>query len=150
MPKPDTASPPVQFTCEHCGTDVPWLDAGLNHYEHRNQCPHCMHSKHIMFGTPRQRPCGALMPPVKPIPGITFYTSQCDGCGYQWVTYDEDWWATLTPDQQTAAINHAYTRTEQLNGQPVVTYTPHRKYRTEPPPIPAKLLGTRKRAERRP
>ena len=42
---------PVQFTCEHCGAAVPWMDAGLYHYEHRNHCPACMFSKHIMFGT---------------------------------------------------------------------------------------------------
>lgn len=54
---------PVQFTCENCGYDTPWMDAGLYRYEHRNQCPSCLCSKHVLFGSPAHRPCDGLMRP---------------------------------------------------------------------------------------
>jgi len=142
---------PVQFTCENCGADVPFIDAGLHHYDHRNQCPHCLHSKHIMFGTNQLPPCGQLMTPV--MTTLTYpslLTQKCAGCGFRWVTYDENQWANLPPDRQTDVINAAYTETERLNGHPTIIYRPHPEYCTPPPPIPPHHLHTRTRVERRP
>lgn len=143
---------PVQFTCGNCGYDVPWIDAGLYHYEHRNQCPECSVSKHIMFGTPTLKPCDGLMRPVGIIHGYSepLLTTECETCGFRWVTYHEDHWATLTPVQQTALINLAYLHTERKNHHPTIIYKPSPEYCTPPPPIPAHLLNTRTRVTRRP
>ncbi len=142
---------PVQFTCENCGNDVPFMDAGLRRYEHRNHCPKCTVSKHIMFGTEDLEPCDGLMRPVgvvrTPAPFVIF---ECEDCGYRWVNYDDDHWATLPPDQQVTLINQCYEHTERENRTPTVIYEPSREYRTEPPRIPARLLGTRKRVNWRP
>ncbi len=134
---------PTQFTCGHCGHQVPFMDAGLRRYEHRNHCTICLYSKHIMFGTADLEPCGGLMRPV--YIKVPYICTECETCGYRWVNYDDDHWATLPPDEQTTLINQCYIQTEQENGTPTVIYTPSREYRTEPPRIPAALLGTRKR-----
>ena len=139
---------PVQFTCENCGQPVPFMDAGLRRYEHRNHCPYCQWSKHILFGTPRLHPCDALM---KPSPTTSLFINQdCDGCGFRWVTYDEDWWATLDPETQTEVMNAAWTETGQQNEKPLAIYIVRPEYRTPPPRIPPAFLGTRTRVKRRP
>jgi hypothetical protein len=143
-------TPPVQFTCGNCGHPVPWMDAGLYHYEHRNQCPRCLYSRHIMFGTDRLLPCDGLMWPVPTTPADPrLLFTEC-GCGFRWVTYDEDWWAALSPAIQTDVINIAYLETERQNDQPVVIYRARPEYAMPPPRIPAAQLGTRTRAVRRP
>ena len=141
---------PVHFTCEHCGQPVPWMDAGLHHYEHRNHCPYCLYSKHILFGTATLPPCDRLMRPLGPTPGNPrLFTQEC-ACGFRWVTYLEDWWATLDPETQTALSNTAYTETERENGAPTIMYTAKPLYATPPPPIPARALHTRTRVKCRP
>ena len=141
---------PFQFTCGHCGQPVTFMDAGLRRYEHRNQCPYCLYSKHIMFGTETLEPCDGLMRPGTRAAFDPFITQQCETCGFRWVNYLDDHWATLPPDQQVALINQCYERTERENRTPTVIYLPRPEYRTEPPRIPAALLGTRKRVNWRP
>ena len=137
----------AQFTCENCGHPVPWMDAGLYRYEHRNHCPYCLWSKHIMFGTARLHPCDGLMKPAETYSSLII--TEC-ACGFRWATYDEDQWATLDPEIQTAFINIAYAATERQNGKPLAIYIVKPEYVTYPPPIPSDQLGTRKRVERRP
>jgi len=139
-----------QFTCGHCGRDVPWLDAGLHHYEHRNHCPWCLWSRHIMFGTPTLKPCDQLMRPVAATTRPRLFTQLCTGCGFRWVTYDENWWATLDPEPQTELINAAGTITVQLNVAPLIIYRAKPLYATQPPPIPPSALHTRTRVKTRP
>jgi hypothetical protein len=152
MPKRVTA--PTQFTCEHCGRDVPWMDAGLRHYEHRNHCPWCMHSKHIMFGTAQLPPCDGIMHPTTPPPAdrtlIHGFTQQCETCGFLWATYDEDLWAELPPERQTALINRAGAETIRQNNQPLTIHATAPRHATTPPPIPPAQYATRKRTGRRP
>jgi RNHCP domain len=126
------------------------MDAGLYRYEHRNHCPWCLHSRHVMFGTSRLPPCDGLMrPDTEHLDARKLLIQQCD-CGFRWAAYDEDWWAALTPGTQTGVINAAYTETERLNGAPTIIYRARPLYATRPPRIPAGLLGTRTRAVRRP
>jgi hypothetical protein len=144
-------TPPTQFTCEHCHQPVPYMDAGLYHYEHRNHCPYCLHSKHIMFGTTQLPPCDQPMSPRGTTPPRPYlFTQECEGCGFRWVTYLEDQWATLPPARQTELINAAYTETERLNGTPTAIYAVKPLYATQPPPIPPHALHTRTRVKRRP
>ena len=92
------------------------MDAGLRRYEHRNQCPWCLRSRHIMFGPPP--PCDGLMHPVEGACADTrLFATRCGDCGFLWITYDEDRWAALDPESQTALINAAYTETERQNRQ---------------------------------
>lgn len=142
-----TQTPPTQFTCEHCDQPVPFMDAGLYHYEHRNHCPGCMYSKHIMFGTAQHPPCDQLMLPNS---GTSVFTTQECPCGFDWVTYNEDAWAFLDPATQTELINATGEKTVQLNGQPLLIYTVKPLYATQPPPIPAVALHTRTRVKCRP
>jgi ribosomal protein S27E len=142
---------PFQFTCENCGQHVSYMDAGLYKYEHRNQCPTCGTSKHIMFGTAQLPPCDQLMRTVSiTVTKPPFIHTQCNGCGYWWVTYDEDHWSTLSPAAQTEMINAAWKHTEQKNKAPTLIYIPRAQYQTPPPPIPEKELGPRNRVVRRP
>lgn len=142
---------PVQFTCGHCAQPVPFMDAGLRRYEHRNHCPWCLWSKHIMFGTETLTPCDGLMEPAAfTTTPPRFTTTECTSCGYRWVNYLDDYWATLPHGQQTALTGQCYELTERENRTPVVIYLPKPEYRTEPPRIPAALLGTRKRVNWRP
>lgn len=147
-------TPPVQFTCEHCHQPVPFMDAGLHHYEHRNHCPYCLHSKHIMFGTATLKPCDALMYPITPAHTETgqpmLLVQVCEDCGFRWVTYLEDHWATLPPARQTEIINAAWTETERLNSQPTIIHRAKALYATQPPPIPTQALHARTRVKRRP
>lgn len=136
-----------QFTCGHCGRDVPWLDAGLHHYEHRNHCPWCHYSKHIMFGTAQLKPCDQLMHPT---PTTTLFIVQHCPCGFRWVTYDENWWAALDPPTQTVIINTAGAETLRLNAAPLIIYRAKPLYATQPPPIPPSALHTRTRVKTRP
>jgi len=138
---------PAQFTCEHCGQPVPWMDAGLYHYEHRNHCPYCLYSKHILFGTAQHPPCDGLMHPTPA--GSLSITQEC-GCGFRWATYLEDWWAKLDPETQTETSNTAWTETERLNETPTTIYTAKPLYATQPPPIPPQALHTRTRVKSRP
>lgn len=144
---------PVQFTCGNCGYDVPFMDAGLHHYEHRNHCPVCLYSKHIMFGTATQPPCDALMHPTTPASPrklIHGFIQQCETCGFLWATYDEDHWAELPPDRQTALINRAGAETVRQNNQPLAIYVVEPGYATRPPQIPPQALHTRTRVKSRP
>jgi hypothetical protein len=146
---------PVQFTCEHCDQPVPFMDAGLYHYEHRNHCPECLWSKHILFGTDRLPPCDQLMRPTPDIslivnPVITLLIPQECPCGFRWVTYDENWWATLDPETQTTTSNTAWTQTQRQNDAPTTIYTAKPLYATQPPPIPPQALHTRTRVKTRP
>ncbi len=141
-------TPPVQFTCEHCHQPVPWMDAGLYHYEHRNHCPYCLWSKHILFGTDQLPPCDGLMEPAD-VTTTPFLTQRC-ACGFQWATYLEDWWSLLDPETQTETSNAAWTKTERQNRVPTLIYTALPLYATQPPPIPASALNTRTRVKRRP
>lgn len=140
-------TPPAQFTCEHCDQPVPFMDAGLYHYEHRNHCPYCLYSKHILFGTAQLPPCDGLM---EPAPTTSLHLTQQCACGFQWATYLEDWWSLLDPDTQTATSDVAWTETERLNETPTIIYRALSLYATQPPPIPTQALHTRTRVKTRP
>lgn len=141
---------PVQFTCGNCGYDVPFMDAGLHHYEHRDHCPVCLYSKHIMFGTATLPPCDGLMHPVDVPTVIRLYITQCETCRFRWASYDENWWAELRPGDQTAMINLAGAETVRQNNQPLAIYVVEPGYATRPPQIPPQALHTRTRVKSRP
>ena len=125
------------------------MDAGLLTWEHRNHCPHCLWSRHVMFGCSFLPPCDGLMRPIR-ADGDPMLIQVCEDCGFRWVTYDEDWWAQLPPEQQTAVIDAAFAETRRQNRGPVLIFTPRAEYRTPQPAIRDKSLGTRERAARRP
>lgn len=124
------------------------MDAGLYRYEPRNQCPYCLWSKHVMFGCDDRPPCDGMMRPVAR--ACRLLVQECEGCGFTWVSYDEDWWAMLPPERQSQLIDLVFAETEQRNGCPVVLFTIRPEYRVARPPIPDGQLGARDRAARRP
>lgn len=138
---------PLQFTCGNCGRDVPFMDAGLLTWDARNQCPHCLWSKHVMFGCPGRLPCDAMMRPVAR--SARTVVQQCEDCGFRWVSYDEDWWAAQDTGLQVKMINLAFTASGQLNGAPVTVFGIRPEYRVRIIKIPRSQLGTRTRSVRR-
>jgi hypothetical protein len=75
---------------------------------------------------------------------------ECEGCGFRWVSYDEDWWAGLAPGLQSELIDLALDAAGQLNGRPVIIFPVAPAYRVAATAIPGRLLRARERAARRP
>jgi hypothetical protein len=124
------------------------MDAGLLAYEPRNQCQHCLWSRHVMFGCEDRPPCDGLMRPVAR--SARLVVQECEDCGFAWVSYDEDWWAALDARLQAGVINLAIAETARRNGSPVVIYQVRREYRVPVIAIPGDLLGARPLVAARP
>jgi hypothetical protein len=81
MGKKKKKLPEFQFTCGHCGKDVPWI-MFEGKPRPRNHCPYCLWSKHVSigadFGYP---PCGAMMRGVSV--GESEVVLRCLGCEWE-------------------------------------------------------------------
>ena len=95
------------FTCEHCGADVPRLAARVKGTFARNSCTECNWSKHVGFdgmddlGYP---PCGGMMKPYLIDDGIRI-TWRCLGCGWMMTGPSERGMDELVAGKRTEAIN---------------------------------------------
>ena len=79
----------VNFTCEHCGADVPW-----GRYEGRRKprdhCPYCFWSKHVSIGEEQGfPPCGAMMRGTDV--GGDAIVLRCLGCGFMYRRQTDDY-----------------------------------------------------------
>ena len=116
-----TARSAVQFTCANCGAEVPWRKppevevlAGVETLVFRSHdaCPECEWSRHVVYGTNDQPPCGAMMEPVHMLlqnvthnaqgqfvtEKVPFVVRRCLGCG----------WETTAPPQRLQAKGRGY------------------------------------------
>lgn len=84
-----------QFTCEHCGKDVPWRGVPEIHKDHvttplsYDYCIHCGWSKHVAYMDDHHPVCGAMMKPFFKDEG-TRIVLRCTNCGFitDSTTYD--------------------------------------------------------------
>jgi hypothetical protein len=74
-----TRSGQINFTCEHCGKDVPWARfEGQD--KPRNHCPWCLWSKHVSIGEDDFPPCNGMMRGTDV--GNEQVVWRCLGCGF--------------------------------------------------------------------
>lgn len=73
-----------------------------------------------MFGTTLLKPCRGMMAPEERDDG---FISQVCGCGFTWVSYDEDaWFAMPDREAQLAVMHRAEELTRGVNRATVWEY----------------------------
>lgn len=81
--------PEINFTCEHCGRDVPWCTFN-GEDKPRDRCPFCHWSKHVSIGANYgYPPCDGMMRGV-PV-GDAEVVMRCLGCGFSYRMFIDDY-----------------------------------------------------------
>jgi hypothetical protein len=91
LPGPAGSRSKTNFTCEHCGRDVPWARFE-GQRRPRDHCPFCLWSKHVstdIGGQAGYPPCGAMMRGTDLGSGEAVW--RCLGCGFMMRGYTDDY-----------------------------------------------------------